>query len=140
MREEMNSRHAEGDDQRSNIKECPGGLRDIEMLLLMYEVKHRVRDPLSRKFLRRLVEIEPKHAEDFAHIENHLNFIKNLRDLYRLKVAAHNVIDKDCLPPVAASMGYGESDEAAEKLYSDFLERTAEATGVIDRLVDSIRK
>jgi hypothetical protein len=140
MREEMNSRHAEGDDQRSNIKECPGGLRDIEMLLLMYEVKHRVRDPLSRKFLRRLVEIEPKHAEDFAHIENHLNFIKNLRDLYRLKVAAHNVIDKDCLPPVAASMGYGESDEASEKLYGDFLERTAEAAGVIDRLVESIRE
>ena len=140
MVEEMNSRHAEGDEQKSNIKECPGGLRDIEMLLLMYEVKHRVRDPLSRKFLRRLVEIEPEHAEDFAHIENHLNFIKNLRDLYRLKVAAHNVIDKDCLPPVAASMGYGGSEEAAEKLYSDFLERSAEAAGVIDRLVDAIKK
>jgi len=138
MKEEMSSRHAEGDDQRNDIKECPGGLRDIEMLLLMYEVKHKVRDPLSRKFLRRLVEIEPEHADEFAFVEDHLNFIKNLRDLYRLKVAAHNVIDKDCLPPVAASMGYGESAEAAERLYSDFVERTRKAAEVIGKLADRI--
>jgi len=139
MKREMKSRHAEEDnDQRNDIKECRGGLRDIEMLLLMYEVKYKVRDPLSRKFLKRLVEIEPVNADKFVYVENHLNFIKNLRDLYRLKVAAHNVIDQEYLPPVAASMGYGDSAEATEKLYNDFLTRTKQAAKVIEKLVDGI--
>jgi hypothetical protein len=140
MRNEMISRHASGEDQRSDIKECPGGLRDIEMLLLMYEVKHKVREPLSRRFLRRLIELEPNYADELAQLENHLNFIKNLRDLYRLKVAAHNVIDQECLPPVAVSMGYGEGPEAAGKLYNDLLDRTKEAARVIGILVENINR
>jgi len=140
MKGEMNSRHAEEDnDQRNDIKECRGGLRDIEMLLLMYETKYQVRDPLSRKFLKRLVEIEPENADKFVYIEDHFNFIKNLRDLYRLKVTAHNVIDQEYLPPVAASMGYGDTAEATEKLYNDFLTRTRQAAKVIEKLVDGIK-
>ena len=75
----------------------------------------------------------------FVYIEDHLNFIKNLRDLYRLKVAAHNVIDQEYLPPVAASMGYGDTAEATEKLYNDFLTRTRQAAKVIEKLVDGIK-
>ena len=109
------------------------------MLLLMYDVKYKVRDPLSRKFLKRLIEIEPENADKFIYVEDHLNFIKNLRDLYRLKVAAHNVIDREYLPPVAASMGYGDSAEAADRLHNDFLKRTAQASEVIEKLVDGIK-
>jgi hypothetical protein len=140
MKGEMKSRHAKEDNnQRNDIKECRGGLRDIEMLLLMYDVKYKVRDPLSRKFLKRLVEMDPGNADKFIYIEDHLNFIKNLRDLYRLKVAAHNVIDKEYLPPVVTSMGYGYSTEAAERLHNDFLKRTAQAGEVIEKLVDRIK-
>ncbi len=140
MKEEMRSRHAEEDnDQASDIKECRGGLRDIEMLLLMYKTKYQVRDPLSRKFLRRLIELEPENADKFTQIEIHLNFIKNLRDLYRLKVAAHNVVQQEYLPSVAATMGYGDSAEAGEKLYNDFLTRTDQAGKVIEELVDGIK-
>jgi len=75
----MKSRHArEDDEQIRDIKECRGGLRDIEMLLLTYKVKYKERDPLSRKFLRRLIEIEPEHSEQFAYVEDHLDFIKSL--------------------------------------------------------------
>jgi len=139
MRAEMKARHSAGDDEhRNNIKECPGGLRDIEMLLLMYKTKHKVRDPLSRKFLRRLVEIEPKHADRFSFIEEHLNFIKNLRDLYRLKVAAHNVINLEYLPAVAATMGFGDNAAAAKKLYDIFLAKTENAAVVIKKLVEAV--
>ena len=140
MKNELAARHAEKDDNHlSDIKECPGGLRDIEMLLLIYETKHKVRDPLSRKFLLRLVEIEPAHAREFNQIGQHLSFIKKLRDTYRLKVAAHNVIEREHLQPVAESMGYGDTTEAAEKLYDDFLKRTAEAARVIEKLVEGIK-
>ena len=113
-------------------------MRDIEMLLLMYEAKYKVREPLSRKFLRTLTELDPENAEKFVYLEHHLNFIKNLRDLYRLQVAAHNVIDPDFLPPVASTLGYGDSAEAGKRLYRDFLSRTAEAAGVITGLIKKI--
>ena len=139
MKQEMKSRHS-GEDQGqcNNIKECCGGLRDIEMLLLIYKAKHKVRDPLSRKFLYYLVKLEPAHADKFAYIEQHLNFIKNLRDLYRLKVAAHNVISEEYLPPVAASMGYGADAKGTQRLYHEFLARTEKAAAVIKKLIEGI--
>jgi hypothetical protein len=141
MKNEMKSRHIDcySDDHRNDIKECPGGLRDIEMLLLIYKTKHKVRDPLSRKFLYHLIEIEPDHAERFKYIEQHLNFIKNLRDLYRLKVAAHNIINKEYLPPVALSMSYGYTSEAADRLYQEFIARAERASVIINQLVEAVK-
>ena len=139
MLEEMESRHGQGDNgQRNNIKECKGGLRDIEMLLLICKARHKVRDPLTRKFLRRLVEIDPAHGEQYAYMERHLNFLKNLRDLYRLKVAARDDIEQEHLSSVAASIGYGNDSEAAGRLYNDFLEKTDRAATVIMGLMAGI--
>ncbi len=140
MKGEMESRHSRTDDEhRSNIKECHGGLRDMEMLLLMFATKHRIRECLSRRFLRRLSEMEPDMADDFMFLDDHLTFIKNLRDIYRLKVAAHNVIAPEYLIPVAVSMGYEETAEGGEKLYGDFLRRTGIAASVIDRLAGKVK-
>lgn len=137
MKEEMLARHANEDaDQCYNIKECRGGLRDIEMLLLMYKTKHRVRDPLTRKFLRHLITIEPDHAEAFSHIEQHMNFMKNLRDLYRLKVAACDVIDLEHLQFVLPTAEYDEG--SADRLFEDFQKRTSRAGDIIGELVAKV--
>ncbi len=139
LKEEMQSRHASaGDEQANDVKECRGGLRDIEMLLLMYESKYKAREPLSRKFLRKLSEFEPDNSPYFKLIEAHLNFIKNLRDLYRLKVAALNVVDPRYLAPVAESMGYGNEEDAGERLFKDFEARSPEAAGVIEKLIKNL--
>jgi predicted DNA-binding protein YlxM (UPF0122 family) len=136
---EIRSRHSvEDEDHHANIKECRGGLRDIEMLLLIYKTKHKVRDPLSRKFLHWLIKTETAHSDKFQYVEQHLNFVKNLRDLYRLKVAAHNVINREYLPSVAASMGYGDDMKAAERLYGEFIARTEKASAIIGKLIDAV--
>ncbi len=139
MKAEMMSRHKENDQEEChNIKECCGGLRDIEMLLLMYKTKYKVRDPSIRRFLRRLIEAEPANAARFKYLENHLNFIKKLRDLYRLKVAPRNVIERENLAFIAPSMGYGDSPGSGDKLYDDYIFRTREAAAEIKMLVDSL--
>jgi hypothetical protein len=138
MKAEMNSRHAWAGDQSSNIKECHGGLRDIEMLLLMYKAKHRIHDPVSLTLLEHLTEIEEKRADLFKHVRMHLSFIKNLRDLYRLKVAAHNVIEPEYLPPIASTLGYGEDAEVGDRLHHDFLKKTKEVGVIIDELVGAL--
>jgi UTP:GlnB (protein PII) uridylyltransferase len=140
MKNEMQSRHCVQDgDHCDDIKECRGGLRDIEMLLLIYKTKHKVRDPLSRKFLHWLIKTENEHSDKFRYIEQHLNFIKNLRDLYRLKVAAHNVISKEYLPPVAESMGYGNDEKACERLYQEFIARTEKAFAIMKKLIEAVK-
>jgi hypothetical protein len=140
MKGELESRHQDmNDDHLADIKECPGGLRDIEMLLLMYMVKYKIRDPLSRKFLHRLAELEPENGEQFHLIGRHLDFIKGLRDNYRLKIAAHNYIEREYLQAVAEGLGYGDGDGAAGKLFDDYLERTDKTAEIINALVDKIR-
>jgi len=82
--------------------------------------------------------LEPQNAGKFRYIESHLNFIKKLRDLYRLKIAPRNVIERENLPMVAASMGYGDSPAAGTSLYDDFMSKTREASQEICTLVENI--
>jgi hypothetical protein len=140
MVDEMKSRHymEHGKDSR-NIKECSGGLRDIEMLMLIYKAKYKLRDTLNRSFLSRMARIEPQHGHEFKYIEAHLNFLKNMRDLYRLQVAANDIIEREYLSPVAATIGYGSGEKETKSLYNDFLRRTDEASSVINGLTDKIR-
>jgi len=140
VKAEMSSRHEENSTaHKNNIKECRGGLRDIEMLLLMYKAKYEARAPLSRRFLRQVIELEPHHANQLVEIGRHLNFIKNLRDLYRLKVAAQNVIDVEYLGPIAADMGYGDDPDAGDRLYKDCRERSSHTGDLIEELSEKIR-
>ncbi|MBN2185261.1 MAG: hypothetical protein JW746_08030 [Candidatus Krumholzibacteriota bacterium] len=137
--EEMVARHALEDEEiRRNIKECRGGQRDIEMLLLIYKARYKFRDPLSARLFGSLSGLDPARRDDFSYLEEHLKFIKNLRDLYRLKVAAHDVIEVEYLPEVASSMGYGAGSSAAERLFGDFISRTDRAMEVIIRLMAGI--
>ncbi|MCK4539298.1 MAG: hypothetical protein KAV42_10925 [Candidatus Krumholzibacteria bacterium] len=137
--QETMMRHSNTDDSiRSNIKECPGGQRDIEMLLLIYKARHRLRDPLSRKMLENLKELAPEKAEDFDLIIKHMNFIRRLRDIYRLKVAAQDEIEKDSMGAVAESFGMESTPEAANILYDMFIESTDNAYITIRRLMDGV--
>ncbi len=139
LMDEMVTRHAvEDNETRRNIKECSGGQRDIEMLLLIYKARYKIRDPLSRKLLSQLSGMIPRSREDLEFIENHMNFIKSLRDLYRLKVAAHDVIEKEYLPPVALSLGFGKGEDGAEKLFDEFMKRTDLAAEVITKLMTGV--
>ncbi len=56
-------------------------------------------------------------------VAEHLDFIRNVRDLYRLKVAAHDELDPLHLMPVSGSLEYVCSAAGAERLYADFIER-----------------
>ena len=136
---EIKARHSpDGRSAPGNIKECPGGQRDIELLLLIYKTRHRVRDPLSRKLLGRLKNIDPRHEKEFLMVAEHLDFIRNVRDLYRLKVAARDELDPLHLMPVSGSLEYGYSAAGAERLYADFIERSERAAAVIEKLVDEV--
>ncbi len=96
MTREIHSRHkqAKSDAELKNdIKECIGGLRDIEMFTLIYKAKYEITTPVNSKIFNMLAECEPANKEKFLLIGESFNHLKNLRNLYRLKIAANDKIE-----------------------------------------------
>jgi UTP:GlnB (protein PII) uridylyltransferase len=128
MIDEMHSRHQ---DKRNlhesikNIKEAAGGLRDIESILLMYKAKYQLREPVNRRLLMHLVEIVPHHAKHLQALDDAFNFLKHLRDLYRLTVSAGDKINEAYLGPAASIMGFQNKPTAsAQKQLIDRFHQT----------------
>ncbi len=143
MIEEIRSRHRQnlrGETQASNLKEIPGGLRDIEMVLLLLKAKYGKREPISRRLLRSLKEERRELTAPLGVLEEGLDFLKNLRDLYRLTVAADDLIEIQHLQQAASIMGFGEVDdpEAPRRLYQAYLGKTKEVEKAVAELIESL--
>jgi len=143
MIEEIESRHREnlrGETQASNLKEVPGGLRDIEMVLLLLKAKYGKREPISRRLLRSLKEERRELTAPLEVLEEGLDFLKKLRDLYRLTVAADDLVEIQHLQQAATIMGFRKVDdpEASKRLYQAYLGKTKEVEKAVAELIESI--
>ncbi|GAH30998.1 unnamed protein product, partial [marine sediment metagenome] len=64
MINEIHSRQEEAQKDTNlsnNIKEGVGGLRDIEMLILIYKAKYGIREPINARIFDTLIKLEPNH-------------------------------------------------------------------------------
>lgn len=96
MTAEIKSRHKQVKKEpllTDDIKECIGGLRDIEMFTLIYKAKYEITKPVNSKIFDILSEHEPSNKDKFQLIGDSFNYLKNLRNIYKLKVAANDRID-----------------------------------------------
>jgi hypothetical protein len=140
---EIRSRH---DDQKKNrerdvnVKEGIGGLRDIEMILLIYKAKYGLREPINRKLMNILSEIDKRHGKDFMILADAFDFLKNVRDIYRLTVSAGDVLRTAYLDRTAQILGYLDASKGTptEQLLTLYHKRAEEVAQIVDRmLVDS---
>lgn len=137
---EIRSRHAfrtatEGDQDR-DIKECRGGLRDLEMLMLMWKVQDRAREPIGDRFWDLLALRHPSRQDDFLKLRGSYQFQNRLRDVYRLTVAPVDAIDESELQRPAAILEPQEPNAAAAS--RRVWERFHEERGLVARLVDEM--
>jgi len=141
MINEMEARHQDRRTTNLNVKECKGGLRDIEILLLIYKARYQLKDPLNRKLMENLCKIDKRHKQDLFSLNKHFNFLKQIRDLYRLTVFAGNEIKTEYLEPAAKIMGYCDShkNRAVEKLTRDYYRCTDQTHEIVQRLVDDLQ-
>ncbi len=140
MAEEMRSRrrsHAGADPGSVDMKESAGGLRDIEMVLLVWKARHGLREPINRKLIRSLCRLRPDLAADFEALSGAFDFLKNVRDVYRLTVSAEDTFRPEYLGRAARILGFEHRETAPpeERLLAAYRERTAAAAGIIDRLL-----
>ena len=125
---------------RNNIKEDIGGLRDIEMVLLMYKAKYGLREPINEKLMESLCNIIPDHHDRLCALANSFNFLKNFRDLYRLTVSAENELNMEYLDRVAHIMGFQDSKEtpATQQLIKKYNLCTAEVNDINESLIEEL--
>ena len=137
---ELESRHenaTSGSDEQLNFKECTGGLRDIEMLLLIYKARHRLLTPIGKELFYTLERMFPEHSREFQVLKRALDFTKQARYLYRLSASADDSFVVESLGKTASAMAFideqGEGDVWAMK--SAFKMVTWEAYEVIQKLL-----
>ncbi|MGQ9561833.1 MAG: hypothetical protein ACUVWA_15185 [Candidatus Oleimicrobiaceae bacterium] len=114
-----------------NIKEAPGGMRDIEMILLICKAKYRLHEPVTRRLLTALLERAPEHAQEFRTLYEATEFFERLRSLYRLTASSDDNINPEFSGRAAFVLGYGidEKQAIAELLatFRSYLSRSKRA-------------
>lgn len=134
---EINSRHtAEKENLLSafNIKESSGGLRDIEMMMLILKAKFNLREPVNAKLLEIIAAKQTNLKKDLEDLAEALNFLRNLRDVYRLTTGATDIIVPEVLQNPAKIMGY----KSAAELYKKFKEYKRKVEKTIKRVINKL--
>lgn len=122
-----------------NLKECRGGLRDIENFLLVFKAKFHIREHIGENLFDIFVEKIPSSKEKIEILKKYFYFIKNLRDLYRLTVAADDEVTKETMKYLVKFSSYRNDDpsSAPGALFNKLKISTVETYGIIcDLLAD----
>ncbi len=80
-----------------DIKECPGGLRDMENFLFILKAKFSIVRPISLKLFTQLVTHLPDHKVQIDLLVQHYFFLKHVRDLYHLMISDNDELQKKYL-------------------------------------------
>jgi hypothetical protein len=104
MDREIAARHEgelEGTDEAVDIKENHGGLRDIEMVMLMIKAAHRIWTPVSMRLFAEAAKRLPEKGDTLQELASIFMSLSHIRNLYRLTVAADDMITLNTLQRVS---------------------------------------
>jgi hypothetical protein len=145
MRCELESRHADvlaSGLGATDVKDGIGGLRDILMLLLMYKTAFKIRHPVNTGLLLIIARRDSAHAPEIALLSGALEFLKDLRNAYRLSVGAEDTLRPEYFGIVASAMGldYKDEPDAGERLLAEYMELTGKVAQVVKTLSDELER
>lgn len=83
-----------------DIKECPGGLRDLENILFILKANYSIVRPISSKLFIQLVSCLPEMQVEIEALKDHYYFLKHIRDLYHLMVSDNDELQKKYLTTI----------------------------------------
>lgn len=138
MINEIKSRHPtekEFIDSGINIKECAGGLRDIEMVMLILKAYLEITEPVNSKLFDIFSTKMPQFQNEFKKLMEGFNFLKNIRDIYRLTIGATDFILCKELKQIGLIMGFLDETE----LYTKFSRVLNEVREIIEKIIDTIQ-
>lgn len=119
MKQEMSARHSASASEaldENNVKESTGGLRDIEMMLLMIKAKFNIVEPVNSRLFMYVAETQEELKDELLRLADSCRFLKNLRDVYRLTAGASDNVLPEALETSAEIMKF----KSAKRLYNKF--------------------
>jgi hypothetical protein len=143
MIREINQRHGSTTffkEKCANIKECTGGLRDIEMIVLIYKVLYKNLETEPFKLIREFMSRDRKFHSQWKTIYNSLLFLQKFRYVYRLTVAAEDQIYSDGLTDVVKRLQPETpiQTDPSEWLWNQFIFHRKETWGALHHLIRAI--
>ncbi|MBN1349118.1 hypothetical protein JXJ21_06905 [candidate division KSB1 bacterium] len=135
---EIKSRHQyyKPSETYLDVKEGVGGLRDIEMILLILKSIYRLDEPVNQKIMEHLRKLNPRCEEKMTILENASTFLKQVRDIYRLAITAENIIYVSHVDRIARIMGFtGNRQHTPGR---QFLVKYRQTTEVVKSIVDEV--
>jgi len=121
-----------------DVKDCHGGLRDIEMLLMVYKASFNIRKNISTALFEMLLKADSVNVAELKTLERTYNLLVQIRDFYRLTVTADDSIIWDELNrPIdmleRARIRHPIAD--TDKIRRRILKATNRSAQIIDRLM-----
>ncbi len=120
MKQEISSRHSATDSATESlgidIKESVGGLRDIEMMMLMIKAQFNIMEPFNAGLFKYIADMRKDLKDELLRLAKACRFLKNLRDVYRLTAGASDTILPEALKTSAEIMRYKSIKHVYNKL------------------------
>ncbi|MBN2281997.1 MAG: hypothetical protein JXQ65_15550 [Candidatus Marinimicrobia bacterium] len=99
--EEMSSRNSfHHPDPPVDIKESPGGLRDLENFLFILKAYYKIPDPISTKLFTVISNKVKEKEEQFNQLFMDYYFLKYIRDLYHIMVSDDDLLQTKYLETI----------------------------------------
>jgi len=143
--DEIRSRHQAVDQgviSALDIKETKGGLRDIELMLLILMARSDLWRPVTQELYTPLAERLPHRAYDLDQMFGSFRYLKHVRDIYRLAVAAEDNLLPEELGYLAHILDYCEDadcEKGRQQLVDELLARTQQVSNIVYSLLDELQ-
>lgn len=123
-----------------NLKEAPGGIRDIEMMLLMFRALHEWDEISNYRAFEQLAHIYPKFSSDFEQLLQYYKFLRMIRNLNRLTIAADDNLNKKYINHLAENLQIEASPSASPSsiLLKDVEQTLVSVKELLDKIIQKI--
>jgi hypothetical protein len=124
----------------ANIKECTGGLRDIEMIVLIYKVIYKLLETEPFALIKKFGIRNRKFRDNWLSLKNSLLFLQRFRYVYRLSLTAEDQIYSTGLDVVAKRLNHQlpHDVDPSEWLWNQFIFHRKEAWHAMHQLIRAI--
>jgi hypothetical protein len=115
-----------------HLKESPGGLREIDLVLVAAKARVGVWDTGEVEPFTELSRRDPARGEPYLRLAATDEFLVAVRCAHRVAVAATDEVQERQLAAPARILGYQPGEE--ERLFADIERRLCESAEIVDRL------
>lgn len=103
MLREIANRHKGEEGDHLDLKEVRGGLRDVEMLLDIFRALFEIQEFSNYRLFKKLQAILPERVDDFTALYRHYEYLRQIRNLNRLAIAADDEVNCHYLHVISAT-------------------------------------